>query len=102
MILEPPAKLWYCPACNVESVTKLAKPHTEMHNCAGIGGLTAPLVERGVDARHKLVVRDDYVGSENGLVYVDGRPITSLVTERADGSTDCTVYAPTVVVGFNT
>lgn len=70
-----------------------------MHPCPALSGLTAPFVEDGVDAVHKLVVRDDYVGAENGLQYVDGRPITSLVTDHADGSNDCTVYAPCVHVG---
>lgn len=92
-------KRWYCPACKLEHVTSEARPHTPMHACAGLSGLTAPFVEQGDTAVHKLVVRDDYVAGENGLQYIDGRPITSLVTEHADGSNDCTIYAPCVRVG---
>jgi hypothetical protein len=47
-------------------------------------------------SRHILVERGDFIGREHGISYdTDGRAIMSVVTERADGTNDCTVFAPT-------
>ncbi len=92
-------KHWHCPACRLEHVTVEPKPHTPFHPCPALSGLTAPFIEKGDTAVHKLMVREDNVGFDNGIQYVDGRPIMSLVTEHADGHTDCTIYAPTARVG---
>lgn len=98
-------KEWDCPNCNAADVTNEARPHTRMHNCRGMGGLTVPMVEkarRGADRRSvrvSKVVREDYVGKEKGLVYDDeGQPIMAAVTEYADGSNDVAVFAPVVQV----
>lgn len=95
---------WDCPNCDLEDVTQRADVHTQMHPCAGMGGLVAPMVEKARrpegkrSVRVRAVEREDYVGKEKGLTYADGKPITSVVTEYADGSNDAAVYAPSVRV----
>jgi hypothetical protein len=67
------------------------------HNCPKLGGVQVPYVEVGGQrSRLVLVERDDYEGAELGLVHTDdGRSITSVRTERYDGSNDTVVFAPT-------
>lgn len=85
---------WTCPNCTLEEVTHEAQPHSRMHPCRGLRGLTAPMVPAGTSAKVEAHEREDYVAGE--LVTVDGhgRPIMSVITTRDDGQ-DCTVYAPT-------
>ena len=84
---------WACPSCDLTDVTHEAKPHSRMHPCAGLAGLTAPMVPAGTSAKHEAVERGDYIGSD--LVQLtDGRPVMSVVTTRDEGQ-DCTVFAPT-------
>lgn len=90
--LNPPEHRWQCPSCLGLHVTREARPHTPMHPCPALGGLTAPFVElhgERLDARHVVVEREDYIGAEHAS------PVMALRTERADGSNDCVVYAPT-------
>lgn len=97
-------KFWTCPNCTVTDVTDRVDVHTQMHQCAGLGGLLAPLIDttrtkRPDSARIRPVIREDYVGKEHGLTYDDGgRPISSVVTEYADGSNDVAVFAPSVKI----
>jgi hypothetical protein len=87
---------WSCPNCVQTARTSSPFPHSRFHQCAGLHGLTVAMVEAGTDCKVEAVEREDYVGSE--LVQVapgNGRPYSSAVTTRADGSNDCTVYAPT-------
>jgi hypothetical protein len=63
--------------------------------------MTVPLVEVShayakPDAQNVFVERGDYIGNEVGV----GR-IMSVVTEHGDGSTDCSIYAPTAVAGIS-
>jgi hypothetical protein len=56
--------------------------------------MTMPYVEVSnydvvADGRQVLVEREDYIGTSNA-----GR-VMAVRTEHADGSNDCTVYAPT-------
>jgi len=88
---------WSCPNCTQTALTTQAQPHTRFHQCRGLHGLTAPLTEDGTRCRIYAVERDDYVSGEAvQLAPGDGRPYMSVITERADGSNDCTVYAPLV------
>jgi hypothetical protein len=49
--------------------------------------------------RHVVMGREDYEGEALGLRRdADGRPIMAIRTERADGSNDCHVFAPTATV----
>lgn len=74
-----------------------------LHPCHKQAGLQVPLVEIGEgdqldpsDVRHRLNTRQDYVGAERGIVFgPNGAAISSVQTERADGSSDVSVYAPT-------
>ena len=66
-----------------------------MHSCPALKGLMAPFVDDLQKARHVVKDRDDYVGNELVQTDNEGRPVMALVTERADGSNDCHVYAPT-------
>lgn len=100
-------KEWDCPNCAVTDVTEVAQPHTRMHACAGMGGLTVPMVEKGRPGRGtgangvrvRKAVREDFVGKEKGLTYDEqGQPIMAVITEYPDGSNDTAVFAPSVRV----
>lgn len=94
-VLSPPETRWECPSCSYTDVTHVAGPHSRFHPCRGQGGLTVPMVPAGTRAAHRLNVREDYEGQEQGLRHDDrGRSIMSVQTLRDDGE-DCTVYAPT-------
>lgn len=101
-LLAPPPQLWECPSCDLQQVTREARPHTRMHACRGLAGLTVPMVPAGTRAEHRPAEREDYIGRER-VQYAPGtgRPVMSVQTVRDDpaGDTveDCTVYAPTAV-----
>jgi hypothetical protein len=88
-VLIQPEQRWVCPNCPATDVTHEAKPHTRFHACPGLMGLTAPMVEAGSKVRVTAREREDYIGNEKV-----GR-VMSVVTERADGSNDVAVFAPT-------
>ncbi len=101
-ILEPPVHQWACPSCHALHTTREVRPHTPLHPCRAHRGVLVPFVPArsndGIPAgtvRHVLVERGDYVGGERGIRYHDGRALMAVVTERADGSNDCAVFAPT-------
>ena len=65
-----------------------------MHECPSLGGLTVPFSvvsdpDDMPDSRHLVVEREDYIG-ESG-----SSPTMAVQTDRADGSYDRTVFAPT-------
>lgn len=96
-ILRPHHR-WACPSCEALHETFDARPHTPMHPCPALRGLLAPFVpwREKVVERHVVVERQDYVGDEVGVRFDDdGRAITSLRTERPDGSNDSLAFAPT-------
>ena len=85
---------WRCPNCGLEERTE-PKPN-RFHTCPKLRFMTAPMVLAGTDAKVTINEREDYVGKE--MVRLDperGRPVMSIVTERADGSNDVMVFAPT-------
>lgn len=85
---------WYCPNCKFTDVTSDPRPHSRFHICPGLGGLTAPMVEVGSQARVFAKEREDYVGKERVQTDVNGRPVSAVITMRPDGSNDVTVLAP--------
>lgn len=93
-LLAAPERRWECPNCPAQDVTREAAPHSRFHNCAGLAGLTAPMVPAGTKAKVEAVEREDYIGAE--LVQTDaaGRPVAAVVTTRDDGQ-DVAVFAPT-------
>lgn len=81
--------LWECPNCSFTDVTHDARPHSRFHACAGLNGLIAPMVPAGSKVRVTAVQREDYIGTETV------GPVMAVKTERADGSNDVAVFAPT-------
>jgi predicted RNA-binding Zn-ribbon protein involved in translation (DUF1610 family) len=85
---------WQCPNCSQTAVTRDARPHSRMHVCRGLRGLTAPMVPAGTRCKVEVSVREDYVGRELVQTDGEGRPVMAVVTTRDDGM-DCAVLAPT-------
>ena len=100
VLLEPPVTRWYCPACRATDVTTRAEFHQQFHTCPKFGMLTVPFVREGVRAKLVANIREDYIGDEVVRLDADGRPVTSIVTTRDEG-TDCTVYAPTATANLS-
>lgn len=105
MILDPPLRTFVCPSCDATHTVRDARPITPMHMCKALKGLMAPFVEthgaqtlaRGA-VRHRVVERDDYLAGERGIrIDGDGRVVMAISTERADGSNDVHVFAPSAV-----
>lgn len=98
---------WECPSCGLTDVTYEARPHSQMHNCSALQGLTTPMsrlkpgqVSLGRnEVQHKLIDREDYVGKEEGMKKVDGRVVSAVWLERKDGSNDTAVFAPVATGG---
>lgn len=93
-----PEHRWHCPSCGLLDLTHEARPHTRMHSCGALGGLTAPMLPDGARGEHRVNDRQDYVGTDQVQTDDAGRVVMSVTTVRDDGE-DCTVYAPTMVVG---
>jgi hypothetical protein len=91
-ILQPEQR-WECPNCTLTDVTHEAKPHTRMHTCRGLKGLTAPMVPAGTRCKVEAVEREDYIGSEEVTYDGEGRPIMRVETTRDEGN-DVAVFAP--------
>lgn len=90
---------WVCPNCPASAVT-VGQPN-RFHDCAALGGFTTPMVLEGVDCKVVALEREDYLSGED-VRWANGRPVSSVRVERADGSNDCFVYAPTAkAVGEN-
>jgi len=93
VLLTPPEHRWVCLSCDLKEVTHEQRPHTRMHACAELGGLTVPMVPEGTRGENRVVEREDYIGSEVVRLH-GGRPVMNVTTVRDDGI-DCTVFAPT-------
>lgn len=93
VLLTPPVTRWCCGLCTATDVTREAKVHTRMHNCAGLAGLLVPMVQEGQRVKIEAVEREDYIGNERVQFDGNGRPIMSAVITRDDGQ-DAVVYAP--------
>lgn len=86
---------WTCPNCDVRDQTKPLP--NRLHNCAGLHGLTAPLVRAGVSCKVEAVEFGDYVGKAQGVRYDErGKPIQWVKTTRDDGQ-DATVFTSRAV-----
>lgn len=100
-ILQPRHQ-WACPNCTQQDVTTESRPHSRMHACAGMSGITAPMISAHLveDRAAKVTakVREDYEGREIVTRDDRGRPIMAVETEYADGHTDLAVLAPAVNV----
>ena len=100
-VILNPVHNWECPNCGAQDVTRQHLPHSRMHPCPALRGMTAPFVEvfpggqRSQRSHVKAVVREDCIGEDGVRFDGDGRPIMAVVTERPDGSNDVLVFAPT-------
>lgn len=92
-ILAVPEQRWECPNCPVTDVTK--GQTNRFHRCSGLAGLAVSLVPAGSRCRIEAVEREDYVHGEDVRYDANNRPVSAVVTTRADGSNDVVVYAPT-------
>lgn len=93
-VLVTPVHHWRCPNCQLIETTVEARPHTRFHVCAGLHGLTAPMVPAGTQAKVEAKLREDYIGTEIVQTGDDGKPYMSVTVTRDDGQ-DAVVYAPT-------
>jgi len=84
---------WECPNCTLQDVTYEAQPHSRMHACRGLKGLTAPMVPAGTRCKIEAKEREDYIGDEVVTHDGEGRPIMRVETTRDDGN-DVAVFAP--------
>jgi hypothetical protein len=89
---------WECPNCTATNVTRLPPDAvaSRFHACAGLKGLTAPMVPAGTRCKVQAIEREDYINGD--LVTTDsaGRPVMAVETIRDDG-TDRAVFAPCAV-----
>lgn len=83
---------WDCERCATRDITP-PNVSNRFHLCSGLGGLSAPLRRTG--ERVLINLWEDYVRDEDVQYDGDGRPVSSISTERADGSNDLAVLAPT-------
>jgi hypothetical protein len=96
-LLELPVHRWYCPNCDQTDVTRELRPHSRMHTCPGLRGLTAPFIAEGTRAKVERRDPEDYVGTTLPHLDDDGRPASAVVTTRDDGQ-DTAVLAPTISI----
>lgn len=86
---------WYCPNCLVTDVTAPLPPgQSRYHACAGLHGLSAPLVRAGVHAAVTATEREDYLNGDTQVTGNDGKVYMNVEVTRDDG-TDVTVFTPT-------
>lgn len=89
---------WECPSCGKE--TRVGSQFGQVvHQCPKLGGMTTPYVRKGVKAKHELVLRQDFTGSELVQKDDEGRPVQSIVTTRDQGQ-DVRVFAPAAQMRF--
>lgn len=88
-----PTQHWVCPNCPAQDVTHEAQPHTRMHTCPGMKGLTAPMVPEGTKCKVESKEREDYIGTDSVTLDADNRPVMAIETTRDDGN-DVVVFAP--------
>ena len=93
-LLDLPEHRWECLSCPRQDITREVRPHTRMHDCPGMAGMSVPMVPAGTRGENRAVEREDYIGSD--LVRLDGhgRPVMAIQTIREDGE-DAVVFAPT-------
>lgn len=85
MLLDAPVRFWRCPSCPTVDRTQRADVHTQFHDCPALAGLNIPLVEvRDPD--------DDPRARQRSVQSEVGPGTAAVLTERMDGSNDCTVF----------
>lgn len=84
---------WECLSCDLTGVSQGPTPNNKMHPCAGLAGLSIPMVPAGTRGENTVRVREDYLASAVTPI-VDGRPVMSVQTRYDDGREACTIYVP--------
>jgi hypothetical protein len=94
VVLAPREQRWECLSCDKTALTIGKGVHTEMHHCRSLAGLMIPMVPAGTRGEHRVVEREDYIGSER-VQYApgSGRPVMAVQTIRDEGQ-DCVIFAP--------
>lgn len=92
-LLELPEHHWSCLSCDQTDVTRETRPHSRMHSCPSLGGMSVPFVPAGTRGEHRVNEREDYIGRELVQLNDAGRPVMSIQTIREQGE-DAVVYAP--------
>lgn len=91
-VLDPPVQLWGC-ECGAMHRTRITTPHTPMHSCPLVGGVTIPYAPAGREHRGLRVQHwDDYQRSHLTTDDRDGRPVTAVHLD--DGNVQHTVVYP--------
>jgi hypothetical protein len=88
---------WECPNCTLTDVTNDPRPHSRMHSCRGLRGLTTPMVEAGTRCKVEARDREDFTNGDEVVTDGEGRAVMSIVTTRDDGQ-DCAVFAPCATI----
>jgi hypothetical protein len=84
---------WHCPNCHVTDVTAPLPPgQSRYHPCAGLHGLSAPLIRDGTRAKVEAHEREDYLNGDQQQRGDDGKVYMNVEVTRDEG-TDVTVFA---------
>jgi hypothetical protein len=84
---------WACPNCDVTSVTApLPAGQSRYHVCAGLHGLNAPLVRKGMHVKVEAEERQDYLNGDLQATGDNGKVYMAVRVTREDGD-DVTVNA---------
>jgi hypothetical protein len=97
VLLDREPQRWHCPNCGLDDTTPPTPPGTvasQFHPCPALKGLSAPMLPAGMDAKVEVKEWGDYENGELVQRDQDGRPVSAVITTRADGSNDTAVYAP--------
>lgn len=85
---------WSCPNCWITDTAERPPPgQVRFHNCPGLHGLSAPLVEAAVSCKVVAEEREDYLAGEVQAMGDDGKAYMAVRTVRGDGSNDLAVNA---------
>lgn len=98
MRLTAPLRRWVCPACDHTDATREHQPHTRMHSCRGLLGMTVPMVPEGTSAKAELVEREDYTNGDLVTPAPDGKVYMSATVTRDEGN-DVAAYAGCATAG---
>jgi hypothetical protein len=99
-VLLRPEQRWACPNCVATAVTHFPPDvvASQMHDCRGLKGLTAPMVPAGTRAKVEALEREDYTNGDLVTTDGEGRVVMAAEVTRDDG-TDRAVFAPCATVG---
>ena len=65
---------WACPNCWITDTAPPPPPgQVRFHNCPGLHGLSAPLVQAGISCKVTAEEREDYLGREIQKMGDDGK-----------------------------